>query len=106
MRSFTRRQLAKQLSLTWRPDEEVELLILAPAPTSAISGEVVVEFTADETAPFAPLGEPVPISYEGAPVGQLRVLLAPRPTPGHYRLSFAGSPSSSAPVLFSVVPGG
>ena len=93
-------------ALVLRPNEEIELLILSPAPTSAISGEVVVEFTADETAPFAPLGEPVPISYEGAPVGQLRVLLAPRPTPGHYRLSFAGSPSSGAPVLFSVVPGG
>ena len=89
-------------AIALKPDEEVELLIMASAPMSAIKGEINIEYTDDDTKPFAREGAPVAVVYEGPPVNELRILLPARGKPGHYSITFAGEPASDEPVLFSV----
>lgn len=79
-------------------------LVLAPAAPMGRCIAAVMAQPIDETG--RPLGEATTlemISYAGAPIDRLRVLLPGIEEPGHYRLSLAGAGLTAAPVVISVM---
>ncbi len=108
----TERPLASALSLSVESpvvetDRTVEVLLYFEAADDGfpgagrIHGELVLTRTRDGTAVVAQPVRRIAIDYTGPPVAKLRIRLTAVDTPGHYQLTFEGTPGSAAPAAFS-----
>lgn len=89
--------------LTLRTDEKIELLMLSPVKVGKIEGELTLSVTHDpDTTPFAPMGGPIRVAYDGPPVDRLLLELPATGRPGHFQVGFAGTPKMDEPAQFSV----
>lgn len=85
-----------------KKSDPIELLVIPSVPTREIEGTLLIERTEDEDQPFTAAGEPVPVSYKGPLVPQLKLSLDPVGQPGLYRIRFNGRPGGSPVVQFAV----
>jgi hypothetical protein len=88
---------------------DIEVLLHAVAdvddPTSMfdeVRGELLLRKIRDGEAIAAEEVRRVPLAYVGPPVNRLRFYLAPLDKPGHYQISFIGTPGNAPPETFGV----
>jgi phospholipase A1 len=67
-----------------------------------VRGELLLRKIRDGEAIAAEEVRRVPLAYVGPPVNRLRFYLAPLDKPGHYQISFIGTPGNAPPETFGV----
>lgn len=80
---------------------EIELLLISAVPVTEIKGEVRVERSDDPSSPWVTFRPPVPVTYSGAPLSQLRLLLPETGQSGLFRITFTGQPGGTDAVMFA-----
>ena len=80
-----------------------ELLLVPRLPLAAIDGALMLQRLDESGNPSTGPVEPLPVSYQGAPVSTLRLVMPALAQAGLYRLSFDGQPQGTTDVKFAVV---
>ncbi len=87
--------------------EDVEVLLHASTEAEdtfgalpSVEGELILWRLNEDAA--ATIERRTPIAYRGPPLERLRLYLEPIAAPGHFRLTFEGSPSDAIPAVFGV----
>lgn len=90
-------------------DNDIEVLLHATGdaedPHGAlpeIRGQLILRKLRDGEAIIAEIVRQFPVAYAGPPIDRLRLYLEPIAEPGHYQLSFEGSPGDALPAVFGV----
>jgi hypothetical protein len=87
--------------LVLRAGNPVEVMLIPEAASGRIRGEVTVERTESEKAPWITFRPAQPLAYDGPPVHTLTVALPAMGKPGLYRIGFTGSHAVPDPVIFA-----
>jgi hypothetical protein len=82
--------------------QEFELLLIPPMAVPGIDGVISVQALNVDGTPQGGSEDLAPISYSGAPVSNLRLMMPAFAEPGWYQLTFVGAPRDSEPLRFAV----
>lgn len=79
-----------------------ELLLIPPEPTALLQGVLKRQKLKEDGSPDGPPREVSKLEYNGPPVSNLRLMMAPIAVPGWFELQFVGTPTNSTSVRFAV----